>query len=167
MKLAIILGVLQMVFGVILKGCNNIYMKSWVDFIFEFIPQIIFINAMFGWMCVLIVYKWTVQDNTLGPYNANLITAMINMGLAAGKAEPGMNGTAIMDPSFQSNLQFWLFIVAMICVPTMLLVKPLILIFGPQPEHKAKVNSIYPLQDKNHGHIASEIFVHQMIETIE
>jgi len=142
-------------------------MKSWVDFIFEFIPQIIFINAMFGWMCVLIVYKWTVQDNTQGPYNANLITAMINMGLAAGKAETGMNGTAIMEPSFQSNLQFYWFITAMICVPTMLLVKPLILIFGPHTEQKNKVNSIYPLQDKNHGHAASEIFVHQMIETIE
>jgi len=142
-------------------------MKSWVDFLFEFIPQIIFINAMFGWMCVLIVYKWTVQDNTQGPYNANLITAMINMGLAAGKAEAGMNGTAIMEPSFQSSLQFYLFITAMICVPTMLLVKPLILILGPHAEHKNKVNSIYPLQDKGHGHAASEIFVHQMIETIE
>lgn len=92
---------------------------------------------------------------------------MINMGLAAGKAETGMNGTAIMEPSFQSNLQFYLFITAMICVPTMLFVKPLILIFGPHTEQKNKVNSIYPLQDKNHGHAASEIFVHQMIETIE
>jgi len=122
---------------------------------------------MFGWMCFLIIFKWTVQDNIQGPYNSNLITAMINMGLAAGKAETGMNATAIMDPVLQSNIQFWLFITAMVCVPTMLFVKPLILIFGSHEENKTTINSIYPLQDKNHGHVASEIFVHQMIETIE
>jgi len=122
---------------------------------------------MFGWMCFLIIFKWTVQDNIQGPYNSNLITAMINMGLAAGKAETGMNATAIMDPALQSNIQFWLFITAMVCVPTMLFVKPLILIFGSHEEEKTPINSIYPLQDKNHGHVASEIFVHQMIETIE
>lgn len=56
----------------------------------------------------------------------------------------------------------------MLCVPTMLLVKPLILIFGgDHHDHRPKINSIFPLQDKNHGHAASEIFVHQMIETIE
>jgi V-type H+-transporting ATPase subunit a len=81
-------------------------MKNWVDFLFEFIPQIIFINAMFGWMCFLIIFKWTVQDNVQGPYNANLITAMISMGLNGGTATAGMNGTAIFTPSIQSEVQF-------------------------------------------------------------
>jgi len=38
MKLAVIIGVIHMTFGIILKGINAVYFKNWIDFIFEFIP---------------------------------------------------------------------------------------------------------------------------------
>jgi V-type H+-transporting ATPase subunit a len=38
MKLAVILGVLQMSFGVCMKGLNSIYFGRKVDFFFEFLP---------------------------------------------------------------------------------------------------------------------------------
>lgn len=38
MKIALILGVLQMTLGIVLKGCNDIYFKRPIDFFFEFIP---------------------------------------------------------------------------------------------------------------------------------
>src|SRR5574343_547913 len=44
--------------GIIMKGFNALYFKSIVDFIFEFIPQIIFLIALFGWMDILIIAKW-------------------------------------------------------------------------------------------------------------
>lgn len=58
MKLAVILGVLQMAMGVILKGFNYHYSKKRVEFYFEFIPQILMLLALFGFMDLLIIVKW-------------------------------------------------------------------------------------------------------------
>lgn len=38
MKLAVILGVIHMVFGILMKGANTIFFKNWIDFFCEFIP---------------------------------------------------------------------------------------------------------------------------------
>jgi len=48
MKLAVIIGISQMIFGVSLSGLNNLFFKQYVDFFFVFIPQIIFIVSIFG-----------------------------------------------------------------------------------------------------------------------
>ena len=48
MKISVIFGVTQMCLGIIIKGCNALYFKNSLDFIFEFIPQIIFMLAFFG-----------------------------------------------------------------------------------------------------------------------
>jgi V-type H+-transporting ATPase subunit a len=58
MKIAVILGVLQMSLGICMKGLNAIYFNRPLDFIFEFIPQIVLLNVLFGWMDVLIIAKW-------------------------------------------------------------------------------------------------------------
>ena len=38
MKLAVIIGVIHMSFGIMLKGVNSVYFRNWIDFFFEFIP---------------------------------------------------------------------------------------------------------------------------------
>jgi V-type H+-transporting ATPase subunit a len=58
MKISVIIAVLQMSMGIIMKGLNSLYFKRLVDFFFEFIPQIIFLLALFGWMDILIIAKW-------------------------------------------------------------------------------------------------------------
>lgn len=77
MKFAIIIGVLQMLFGIFLKGMNAIYSRNAVDFIFEFIPQMLFLGGLFGYMCVLIVVKWlTNWDNREPPQIINVFTSL-------------------------------------------------------------------------------------------
>ena len=58
MKLAVILGVFQMSIGIVLKGLNALHFRQRLDFLFEFIPQICLLLALFGWMDVLIIAKW-------------------------------------------------------------------------------------------------------------
>lgn len=41
-----------------MKGFNAIYHRSAIDFIFEFLPQIVFLLALFGFMDLLIILKW-------------------------------------------------------------------------------------------------------------
>lgn len=61
MKTSVILGVSQMTFGVCLKATNAVYFKEGLDFFFEFIPMIIFVLSLFGYMVVLIFMKWSIN----------------------------------------------------------------------------------------------------------
>ena len=58
MKLAVIIGVIHMSFGIILKAVNSLHFKKKLDFYFEFIPQLLFMVLMFGYMDFLIIFKW-------------------------------------------------------------------------------------------------------------
>ena len=68
MKFAVIFGIAQMILGVTLKWMNNIYMRNWVDFFCEAIPQMIFMLSFFGWMIVLIVVKWLIVPPRAPPH---------------------------------------------------------------------------------------------------
>ena len=178
MKLAVIIGVSQMTFGIFLKAINCIHYGVYVDFFFEFIPQILFLSCTFGYMCMIVIYKWLIDWQSIGTEKApSIITSMINMFLRAGSA----GETPLYDESTQESLQFKLLMIAIICVPTMLFVKPIILHMRHSGEDKSHNE---PLKEKlldegqegaeavaQHGggdeHGFGEIFVHQMIETIE
>ena len=44
--------------GIFMKGMNCIHHRAPVEFIFEFIPQIVFLLSLFGFMDLLIILKW-------------------------------------------------------------------------------------------------------------
>jgi len=67
MKLSIIIGVLHMTVGILLKGLNTIYFGEVINFIFEFIPQLLFMSCTFGYMCFCIVIKWLTDWSTRQP----------------------------------------------------------------------------------------------------
>lgn len=58
MKMAIVIGVIHMVFGILLKGLNCIHFKKASGFFFEFLPELLFMLATFGYMSFLIIIKW-------------------------------------------------------------------------------------------------------------
>lgn len=63
MKIAVIFGVAQMTLGILLKGTNALYFRSGVDFLFEFVPQLVTLLALFGFMDYLIIDKWLTDFN--------------------------------------------------------------------------------------------------------
>jgi len=63
MKMSVILGIIQMTFGICLKGLNAQFFKQRLDFYGEFIPMIIFDVAFFGYMVILIFVKWSINWN--------------------------------------------------------------------------------------------------------
>jgi V-type H+-transporting ATPase subunit a len=128
MKIAVIIGVIHMSVGVLLKAFNAVHFRKWMDFFFEFVPQIIFLILLFGYMDFLIIYKWTV-DWGLYPADApSIITTMINLPLGLGKtqdccgAQP-MWGT--VGNTSQDSIQLNFLIISLLCIPMMLLPKPL------------------------------------------
>lgn len=94
MKIAVIFGVWQMSLGICLKGSNNAFNGQWVDFFFEFVPQIIIMLCMFGYMDMLIVWKWlTDYDETImvdgkqyskTAFAPSILSTMIDMFLNGG-----------------------------------------------------------------------------------
>ena len=65
---------------------NAIYFESKLDFIFEFVPQIVFMSLLFGYMLVMIFVKWSINWFAIGTQNApSIITQLMNIFLAMGK----------------------------------------------------------------------------------
>jgi V-type H+-transporting ATPase subunit a len=166
MKVAVLLGVFQMVVGVLLSFTNARYEGSNIDTFFVCLPQLIFMIMFFGYMDWMIVHKWTTPGNA-----PSIINSMISMGL--GQTIPPQ------QELFEGQNSFHTFnmILLMICVPWMLIPKPALLYMQHQREQNAyhrvpnDDESQHSLDDaKTRAHAEfdfSEIVIHSVIETIE
>lgn len=101
MKLAVIIGVIHMSFGILMKAFNSIYFRSWLDLFFEFVPQFIFMLVTFGYMDFLIFYKWGSDWRSNSSKSPSIITTMINMPLKLGSTD----GTPLYNSSLQDSIQ--------------------------------------------------------------
>ncbi|KAI3959112.1 hypothetical protein MKX01_023788 [Papaver californicum] len=170
MKMSILLGVAQMNLGIIMSYTNAKFFKNSVNTWFQFIPQMIFLNSLFGYLSVLIIVKWCTGSK------ADLYHLMIYMFLSP-TDDLGENQ---LFPG-QRNLQLVLLGLALIAVPWMLLPKPFILKKQHEARHQGESYELLHSNDESvaveashdshgHGHEEfefSEIFVHQLIHTIE
>jgi len=63
MKLSVILGIIQMCFGVVLKGINAVYFKEPLDLYLEVLPMTVFAASLFLYMVFMIFLKWSIDWN--------------------------------------------------------------------------------------------------------
>lgn len=137
MKVSVILGVMQMLFGVMLSLVNHINNRSVVSILFEFIPQILFLLSLFGYMITLIFAKWlTVFDP---PATApSILIDFINMFLYKYPTD-----IVYLRPWFphKKDIQTALLLLALASVPVMLLVKPSIIVCCSGKSKKKPVTS--------------------------
>uniref|UniRef100_A0A8C8WXL3 V-type proton ATPase subunit a n=2 Tax=Felidae TaxID=9681 RepID=A0A8C8WXL3_PANLE len=122
MKMSVILGIIHMMFGVSLSLFNHTYFKKPLNIYFGFIPEIIFMTSLFGYLVILIFYKWTAYDAHTSEKAPSLLIHFINMFLFS----YGDSSNAMLY-SGQKGIQCFLVVVALLCVPWMLLFKPLVL----------------------------------------
>ena len=86
MKMSILFGVMQMTFGVVLSLFNHRYFKRDLDIYTNFIPQIIFLESIFGYLSIMILYKWCVDWT--GKATPGLLNTLIYMFLSPGNVKP-------------------------------------------------------------------------------
>lgn len=147
MKLSIVIGVSQMVLGICMSYLNAKQYKHPLDVWYVFVPQMIFMNAIFGYLVLLILLKWSTNWDSpacqadplcLAP---DLKTVLIDMFMAPGSLAP--EGRLYAG---QNMVQTLLLVAALVAVPWMLFPKPLIL----RARHAARA-SYRPLVDEGEG----------------
>jgi vacuolar-type H+-ATPase subunit I/STV1 len=119
MKMAVIIGVIHMTLGIVLGAFNHTQFRAPENILLETVPRVVFMLATFGYMCFMILYKFTVD--WVGEQRAapNLIQTMIKMFLQPGVVEPSER---LFDG--QAGVQYALVVLAMLCVPVLFLAQP-------------------------------------------
>ncbi|GMY10671.1 V-type proton ATPase subunit a1 isoform X1 [Fagus crenata] len=168
MKMSILLGVAQMNLGIILSYFNARFFGSSLDIRYQFVPQVIFLNSLFGYLSLLIIIKWCTGSQ------ADLYHVMIYMFLS-----PTDNLGENQLFWGQRPLQIILLLLAFIAVPWMLFPKPFILkrlhterfqgrSYGMLGTSEMELDVEPDSARQHHEEFNfSEVFVHQMIHSIE
>lgn len=186
MKMSVLLGVTHMTFGVALGVFNHMHFGQWHRLLLETVPELVFLLALFGYLVFLIIYKWlrfTAADAASAP---SVLIHFINMFL--------FSRSATNRPLFsgQEVVQSVLVVLALAMVPILLLGTPLFL--RQQHRRHARRRQLVEDEDKtglldasvsvsSQGldeekaecpgdreeaeFVASEVFMHQAIHTIE
>ena len=158
MKWSVIIGVIQMILGIILRGLNNLYFEDYLGFFFEFIPQIIFMSLLFGYMIVMIFIKWNT-DYTGNTENApSIITILMNFALKNGSVDGKPVWTNVEDEERTNRIFFY---ISLLCIPIILIPKPLILI-----SRKEKYKKLFEISI-NIGEDIDNKEIHKKEEEIE
>jgi V-type H+-transporting ATPase subunit a len=135
MKMSVVLGVIhvctsygerdiidveiQMTFALCLQLPNHLKFKRKTDIYANFIPQIIFLESIFGYLVVCILYKWTIDWSKSATDPPSLLNMLIEMVLSPGQVDPKKQLYR-----GQSTVQTILLLLAGICVPWLLFTKP-------------------------------------------
>lgn len=108
-----------MTFALCLQVPNHIRFKRRSDIYTNFIPSMLFLQSIFGYLVICIIYKWTVnwEESPTGP--PSLLNMLISMVLSPGSVDPDTQ----LYPG-QASVQVILLSIAGICIPWLLVTKP-------------------------------------------
>ncbi|ETN63910.1 vacuolar proton translocating ATPase 116 kDa subunit a 1 [Anopheles darlingi] len=173
MKLSIIFGVVHMIFGVSMSVVNHRHFHRLENVLLEFIPQMLFLVLLFAYMCFMMFFKWIVysavtDEDHLKPGCAPSVLIMfINMMLFKNQ-EPLETCKEYMFDG-QDTLQVIFIVLGLICIPWLLLAKPLYIMVQRKKKGTEHVAESAHQSSSNHhdDEPMSEIFIHQAIHTIE
>lgn len=182
MKLSILMGHVHMTYSLFFSLVNYKYFNSAVDLWGNFMPGILFQQGLFGYLALSIVYKWSIDWLGQGISPPGLLNMFIGMFLSPGTVE---------EPMYrgQSTVQVILLLIALVCVPWLLLAKPLYLRSQMNKHQYSQVSAgdlegnssegvNEQLQHQNEEedgeesedheeHSFGDIMIHQVIHTIE
>ncbi|KAF7995543.1 hypothetical protein HCN44_006650 [Aphidius gifuensis] len=133
MKLSIIFGVVHMIFGVCVSIANIIHKKKYSSLILEFLPQLLLLIFLFGYLTVLVMVKWYLYystDTKTDPRDSqcapSVLITFINMMLFNEPKNETCSGYMFGG---QAILQKVFIFAALLCIPVMLLGKPLWMLY--------------------------------------
>ncbi|XP_064102053.1 V-type proton ATPase 116 kDa subunit a 1-like isoform X1 [Macrobrachium nipponense] len=185
MKISIIIGVVHMIFGISLSLVNHLFFRRAISVLCEFIPQLIFLIFLFGWLCVMVIIKWIsygngeefdkAHDSSCAP---SVLITFINMVLVKPDTPEEGSECKVFFFDGQFTFQLVLLLVALICVPIMLIPKPFFVKYEYNKKKKAhaaqhiadtgETSAVISNEEEEEEEFQfSEVFIEQAIHTIE
>uniref|UniRef100_A0A8C5IUW9 V-type proton ATPase subunit a n=1 Tax=Junco hyemalis TaxID=40217 RepID=A0A8C5IUW9_JUNHY len=181
MKMSVVLGIVHMGFGVVLGVFNHVHFQQRHRLVLEFLPEMIFLLALFGYLVFLIFYKWIKFSAAESMVAPSILIHFIDMFLFTSNAE-----NLPLYPG-QVPVQMVLVVLALASVPVLLLGTPLYQWCrqgAPRTVRPGAVGGSMGVTRRSHcgccpgaaaGHGGTgaahldfaEIFMHQAIHTIE
>ncbi|XP_040203269.1 V-type proton ATPase 116 kDa subunit a2 [Rana temporaria] len=126
MKMSVIVGVTHMTFGVVLSLFNYMHFKKKFCVYLVFIPELIFMMCIFGYLVFMIIFKWLAFSAENSKDAPSILLHFINMFMFTGAGSDGKNRNQDLYPG-QTGFQIFLVVIVFLCVPVMLFGKPLYL----------------------------------------
>ncbi|KAH8892038.1 V0/A0 complex, 116-kDa subunit of ATPase [Thozetella sp. PMI_491] len=123
MKMSIILGWAHMTYSLCFSYINARHFKKPYDIWGNFVPGMIFFQAIFGYLVVCIIYKWSVDWFAIGKQPPGLLNMLIYMFL-----QPGTINEGEELYTGQKQVQIFLLLLAVVQVPILLFLKPVMLL---------------------------------------
>ncbi|WFD25000.1 hypothetical protein MEQU1_003707 [Malassezia equina] len=192
MKLSVVLGVAHMTFALLLNVPNHLHFKR-ASFIWaELVPQILFLESLFGYLVITIFYKWSTDwyatDANGAPLH-NSPPGLLNM-LIYMFLKPGVVAPDAQLYAGQASVQMFLLLLALVCVPWMLCAKPYLLwkehqqrqgagyhavgsargeqrIHADEDDERALAEELVDEEEEEEEFEMGEVVIHQIIHTIE
>jgi len=109
----------KMTFALCLQVPNHLKFKKQSDIWTNFVPQMLFLQSIFGYLVVCILYKWSVDWSKSSTSPPSLLNMLISMFLSPGTINPDEQLYA-----GQGVVQTILLMIAAVCVPWLLCAKP-------------------------------------------
>lgn len=168
MKIAIILGVIHMIFGLTLSAVNYWHKHNYSGILLTFLPQLIFLCNLFLYLVIMIIHKWLKY----GGHHDNahcapaILIMFINMVLLKNPDPPEIGCDAWLYGG-QDIIQKILLFIALLCVPILLLGHPLHEMFHRRQQRKMQ-RHIKGGAKRTHGHGGmpmSEIWINSGMES--
>ncbi|RZF45245.1 hypothetical protein LSTR_LSTR010389 [Laodelphax striatellus] len=170
MKLSVIFGVTQMIFGLYLSVENYLYFGMYRKIFTVFLPQLVFISSLFLYLIILVFIKWYTYGPRRGviyssPCAPPILNTFISMILFT-RREANENCDLNMFRA-QDELQLFLVTVAGLCIPWLFLAEPIIIIFskrGKKPHSARNAIEIASKEDEQRlQNQASSVTIHSEV----
>ncbi|XP_078278012.1 V-type proton ATPase 116 kDa subunit a 2-like [Rhinoraja longicauda] len=117
MKMSVILGITHMTFGVILGVFNHLHFKNICNIYLVFVPELVFMVSLFGYLMFMIIYKWLAYSAANSNLAPSILIHFINMFVMQSNENTQLY-------TGQKGLQVFLLVIALLSVPILLFGKP-------------------------------------------
>lgn len=130
---------------------QNSHFKKGINIVVEFIPQVVFLIAIFGYMNFMIFVKWISIDSRESGCAPSILITMINMFMFK-KPDKEHDPCYLTDELYpgQQTVQPIVIIVAVLMIPIMLFIKP----FYLRSVHRRKLLEMEPEMNDVETHMA-------------
>jgi len=160
MKMSVVVGVIHMIFGTIISFFNFAHFRSAINLIGVFLPELLFMLSIFGYLAFTIIYKWCTNWNGSNP--PSLLNMLIYMFLSPGSVD---DSEKLYDG--QSIVQLILLLIAVLCVPWLLLVRPFALKFKHKNDKALEINEDIEEEYAPKPFVFADEFINRGVGTIE